>query len=441
MAEIQPFEGLRYNIHKIRLEDVITEPYDRITPAMQEDYYQRSPYNVVRIILGKEDEPGHPEKDKYKRAKIYLDEWEKKGIFIREDKKALYLYEQEFEVKGEVKKRLGLIARVKLEEFSSKKVLPHERTFPKHKEDRLRLLKAAKNNTEQIFLLYTDDDKQVQRAIDEALKKADLGAEVRDEDKFLHRLWVVKDKKDIQNIQKAISDKILIIADGHHRYETSLNYRREMIAETKKVKGDEPFQYVMMTLFDLNDPGLVILSTYRLVKNLEKLTEANFKKLYAQNFEISEVSWVGLSDKTTLNSILNRVNKESHTFAAYLGQVKKFFIFYLKDEDILDKEIKEEKPQAWKRLDVAILHSLLIDKLQALTDQPFSLDNNVSYIRNLEEGLELVQKGEFQVIFLLKPASLQEIREIVESGELMPHKSTDFFPKLKSGLVMNPLDD
>jgi uncharacterized protein (DUF1015 family) len=441
MAEIQPFKGLRYNTKKIRLEDIITEPYDRITPVMQEDYYQRSPYNVVRIILGKEDEPGHPEKDKYQRAKIYLDEWERKGIFIREGKKALYLYEQEFEVKGEVKKRLGLIARVKLEEFSSKRVLPHEKTFPKHKEDRLRLLKATKNNTEQIFLLYTDDDKRVQRAIAKALRKAELGAEVRDEDKFLHRLRVIKDKKDIQNIQKAMSDKILIIADGHHRYETSLNYQREMIAETKKVKGDEPFQYVMMTLFDIKDPGLVILPTYRLVKNLEKLTEANFKKLYVQNFEISEVPWVGLPDQTTLDGVLNRVNKERHTFAAYLGQVKKFFIFHLKDEGILDKEIKEEKPQVWKRLDVAILHSLLIDKLQALTNQPFLLENNVSYIRNLEEGLELVRKGEFQVIFLLKPASLQEIREIVESGELMPHKSTDFFPKLKSGLVMNPLDD
>jgi uncharacterized protein (DUF1015 family) len=441
MAEIQPFKGLRYNTQKVKLEDIITEPYDRITPAMQEDYYQRSSYNVVRIILGKEDEPGHPEKDKYKRAKIYLDEWEKKGILIREDKKALYLYEQEFAIKGEVKKRLGLIGRVKLEEFSSKKVLPHERTFSKHKEDRLRLLKATKNNTEQIFLLYTDDDKRVQRAIDEALKKAELGAEVRDEDKFLHRLWVVKDKKDIRNIQKAMADKILIIADGHHRYETSLNYRREITAETKKVKGDEPFQYVMMTLFDLNDPGLVILPTYRLVKNFEKLNEANFKNLYAQNFEISEVPWAGLSDKTTLNSILNQVNKEGHTFAAYLGQAKKFFTFHLKDESILDKEIKEEKPQAWKKLNVAILHLLLIDKLQALSDQPFSLENNVSYIRNLEEGLELVKKGEFQLIFLLKPASLQEIREIVESGELMPHKSTDFFPKLKSGLVMNPLDE
>jgi uncharacterized protein (DUF1015 family) len=441
MAEIRPFKGLRYNIQKIKLEEVITEPYDRIDPALQEDYYRRNPYNVVRIILGKDDDPQHSEKDKYKRAKIYLDEWEKEGFLIREGQDALYLYEQEFQVRGAKKKRIGLIARVKLEEFSSRKVLPHEKTFPKHKIDRLNLLRATNTNTGQIFLLYNDDENTVSQAIERARQEAELGAEMRDDANFLHRLWVIKEKDIIQRIQKAMEDKVLIIADGHHRYETSLNYQKEVLEKAKETKGDEPFNYIMMTLFKLEDPGLVILPTYRLVKGLDKLSDEELKNCLLPYFEIFEVDWPDTSDKSKLEEVQNKVLNGSHAFAAYISQNNKFFILNLKSEDLLDKEITVERSREWKRLDVAILHSLIIDKLEALSSEPFSLENNVSYVRNLDQGIDKVRQGEFQMIFLLKPVSLHQIREVVENGELMPQKSTDFFPKLKSGLVMNPLDE
>lgn len=441
MAEIQPFQGLRYNTEKIKLEEVITEPYDRIHPSLQEEYYQRNPYNFVRVILGKEDDPEHPEKNKYQRAAIYLEEWGKEGILLREEKKALYLYEQEFEVYGEKKIRRGLVARVKLEEFSSKKVLPHEKTFPKHKIDRLNLLRATNTNTGQIFLLYQDDDLHVTQAIEEAFKQAEIGAEVLDEDNFRHRLWVIKDKEAIRRIQQAMRDKVLIIADGHHRYETSLNYRREKLAQLKDVKGDESFNYIMMTLFKIDDPGLVILPTYRLIKGLDKLRQESFKEILASDFDISELSTLNPLEKQALEEIQHQVNNNPYTYAAYISPLKKFYILRLKSEEILDKEIDEGKSKEWKRLDVAILHSLIIDKLQSLSSVSFSLENNVSYIRNLEQGLKKVIEGEFQIIFLLKSASLNQIREVVENGELMPHKSTDFFPKLKSGLVINSLDE
>jgi uncharacterized protein (DUF1015 family) len=441
MAEIRPFKGIRYNTSKIKLEKIITEPYDRITPTMQEDYYQRSPYNVVRIILGKDDEPGDPEKDKYRRAKIYLDKWQEEGILSREDSEALYIYEQEFSVGVERKERMGLIARVKLADFTSRKVLPHERTFPKHKEDRLKLLKATNTNTEQILLLYEDDKKEVFHAVEGALKKAELGAEVKDEDSFNHRLWIIKEKAAINKIQKSMARKVLVIADGHHRYETSLNYQKEMLREKKKVKGDEPFNYIMMTLFRLDDPGLVILPTYRLVKGLDKLSSEALKNLFKRDFEVSELNWERGSEQALLNEVQKRVQGENHTFAAFVSELKKIFIFRLNSEDILDKEITEKKSRKWKRLDVSILHSLIIDKFQALCSKPFIPEDNVSYIRNLDEGIKKVADGEFQMIFLLKPVSLRQIREVVENGELMPHKSTDFFPKLKSGLIMNPLDE
>jgi uncharacterized protein (DUF1015 family) len=440
MAEIRSFRGLRYNTQRIKLEEVITEPYDRITPAMQEDYYRRNPYSVVRIILGKEDDPEHSEMDKYQRAKIYLDEWKKQGLLVREDQDSLYLYEQEFQVRGEKKKRTGLIASVRLEEFSSRKILPHEKTFPKHKIDRLNLLRATNTNTGQIFLLYKDDQDTVSQAIQRARQNAELGGETRDEANFLHRLWIIKEKEVIQRIKEAMADKVLIIADGHHRYETSLNYQKEVLEKMKEVKGDEPFNYIMMTLFKLEDPGLVILPTYRLVKGLDELSEEKLRNLLLPYFEISEVGWPDASDKSKLEEVQNKVLNGSHSFAAYISEFQKFFVFSLKSEDLLDKEITEARSAEWKRLDVAILHSLIIDKLDALCSESFSLESNVSYIRDLDQGINKVRQGEFQMIFFLKPVSLQQIREVVENGELMPQKSTDFFPKLKSGLVMNPLD-
>lgn len=441
MAEIQPFKGIRYNSEKVRLEEVITEPYDRIPPPLQEEYYQRSPYNVVRIILGKDDDPEHSEKNKYRRAKMYLDEWEKKDILIKEDQEALYLYEQEFQVNGESKKRMGLIARVRLEEFSSRKVLPHEKTFPKHKIDRLNLLRETNTNTGQIFLLYQDDDRKVAAALDKALERAVLGAEVKDETGYLHRLRIIKERGDIQRIQEAMADKVLIIADGHHRYETSLNYKNELLEKKKDVKGDEPFHYIMMSLFRIDDPGLVILPTYRLVKGLDKLSREGLRELLSPYFVIAEIGWPDSSDTSPLEEVQARIDSESHTLAAFIAHFKTFFLFHLKSEDILDQEIKEEKSKEWKRLDVAILHSLIIEKLEALNSGPFSLENNVSYIRNLDQGFKKVIAGEFQMIFLLKPTLLPQIREVVEKGEVMPQKSTDFFPKLKSGLVMNPLNE
>jgi uncharacterized protein (DUF1015 family) len=273
------------------------------------------------------------------------------------------------------------------------------------------------------------------------MEKAELGAEVKDDDHFVHRLWIVMDKEDIQHIQEAMADKVLIIADGHHRYETSLNYQKEVLERMGEVRGDEPFNYIMMTLFQLDDPGLVILPTYRLVKGLDKLSAEALSELLTPYFEISEIDWSNPSDTSTIEQVQERIRSESHSFAAFIFHLKKIFIFHLKSEDILDQEIKEERSKAWKQLDVAILHSLIIDKLETLASGPYSQEDNVSYIRNFNQGLEKVIKGEFQMIFLLNPVSLPQIRDVVENGELMPHKSTDFFPKLKSGLVMNPLDE
>ncbi|MGQ9618519.1 MAG: DUF1015 domain-containing protein [Candidatus Aminicenantia bacterium] len=435
MAIIKPFRAIRYNPEKIPLNEVITEPYDRITPEMQEDYYKRNPYNIVRIILGKDDEP-HPEKNKYKRAKIYIDQWLNEGVFLREDKKSLYIYQQKFEFDGEEKVRNGLIGAVKLEEFETKKVLPHEKTFPKPKEDRFNLLTATNINTEQIFLLYNDEDGRLQKLLETAMQISQKAFSVEDEDRITHTLLILSDDEKINEIQKILAPKTLIIADGHHRYETSLLYKKQN--EKKRKSDEEPFDYIMMTLFALQDKNLAILPTHRLVKGLKNL-DFTFEKLLYPYFRIeekrepeSESEWLNIGEL---------IRGEKHSFLAYFPNFKRIFKLTLQEESDWIEQMEKEKSKEWKSLDVSILHSLIFAKMSHLFEGGFSAERNVGYIRKILNGVKEVKEGKYQGIFILNPVELEEIKRVVENGELMPEKSTDFYPKLKSGILMFPLDE
>lgn len=435
MAIIKSFRGIRYNPEKVNLKDVITEPYDRITPVMQEDYYKRSPYNVVRIILGKDDEP-HPEKNKYKRAKIYIEEWLKNGIFLRENRKALYIYQQKFKVDGKEMVRNGLIGATKLEEFSSKKVLPHEKTFPKPKEDRFNLLTATNTNTEQIFLLYDDEEERIRKLIESAIEKAEKAFSVEDEDSIIHTLFIIKEDEIIKEIQKLLAPKTLIIADGHHRYETSLLYKREN--EKNRKSEEEPFDYIMMTLFAIQDENLVILPTHRLVKGL-KTFNFSFEDILSPYFEVKEEKEPEKEDEWL--NIRELIKGDKHSFLAYFPVFKKIFHLKLKEESEWMNFMEKEKSPEWKSLDVSILHSLIFRKMETLFEGGFNVERNIGYVRNILDGIRQVKEGKYQGIFILNPVSLVEIKKVVENGELMPEKSTDFYPKLKSGILMFPLDE
>lgn len=435
MAIIKEFRAIRYNTEKVNLKDVITEPYDRITPAMQDDYYKKSPYNVVRIILGKDDEL-HPEKNKYIRAKIYMDEWLKNGILIREKKKALYIYQQKFRVDGREMVRNGLIGAVKLEEFSSKKVLPHEKTFPKPKEDRFNLLSTTNTNTEQIFLLYDDGDGKIRELIESALKRVEKAFSVENEDFITHTLFIVTNEETIKEIQKLLAPKSLIIADGHHRYETSLLYKREN--EKRRKSEEEPFDYVMMTLFAIQDENLVILPTHRLVKGLKTL-DFSFEEILSSHFEVKGEREPERDDEWMEVSKL--IKGEKHSFIAYFPSFKKIFKLKLKEESDWISFMEKEKSPEWKSLNVSVLHSLIFKKMDPLFKEGFSVEKNINYVRNISDGIKQVKEGKYEGIFILNPVSLEEIKKVVENGELMPEKSTDFYPKLKSGILMFPLDE
>lgn len=437
MAQIRPFRGLRYDPSKIALKEVITEPYDRITPEMQENYYNRSPHNVVRIILGKDS--GF---NKYTRAQYYILQWQEEGILIRETRPSFYIYRQDFKAGTREISRTGILARVGLEDRGKGKIMPHEKTFPEPKKDRHNLIKATNTHTEQIFALYQNEEKNIMPILEDAISQAAPVADVTDEEGFRHRLWAVSEPELIRKIQDAFEGRELIIADGHHRHEASRIYMREMAEKSGSTTGEEPFNYTSMVLFDIDDPGLVILPTFRLVRGLDNLKRDGLDRLLSTNFRMKRIPWTRPQDFAVVEEIQREIEAGSHQFAVCLAEWEEIIHLTLKDDARGSGGSTAASPiSALENLDVNILHHLIIDKLKSFTRAAFSSENNIYYERNLFHAVYKVKTGEYQLLFLLPPASISQVAQIAKRGEVMPHKSTDFFPKLKSGLVMDVLDE
>jgi len=441
MAIIKPFKGIRYNAKMVKFEDVVTEPFDMITPDMQQRYYDRSTYNLVRVILGKDTENPDQNTDKYKQARTCLNEWLYLNVLISDKRECFYFYRQDFNYHEQKKSRIGLIARVKLEEFSSKIIVPHEKTFPEFIDERLALLQETKMNTEQIFLLYEDPERQIAEASQKALSSAKCIFSFTDEYAIDHSLYMVHDSFWIDTISVLMEDKILIIADGHHRYATSLHYKNQQ--EQKEPEDDPACDYIMATMFRINDPGLVILPTYRLIKGLDTFNENDLISIWEKYFNV-EIMQASL--KPTQNEI-NTIDKilaeghEKHIFACYCSEFNKFYLLKLKENSQWKKAMPSKSSPLWKNLDVAILHSLIFEYLSPLTTDGFSVQKNVRYIRNLYDGITKVINKKYQAIFLMNPPGISQVIDLAYKGELMPERSTDFYPKLKSGMVLYPLEE
>lgn len=411
-----------------------------ISSEMQDAYYKRSPYNIIRIILGKETEDLSLEIDKYKRAHRYLNEWLDHNVLITEKRECFYFYRQEFDFNGQKKSRTGLIAKVQLEEFSSKIILPHENTFPKLIEDRLKLLVETKANTEQIFLLYDDSERQIAEAVQKALSSARCIFAFTDKESIDHSLYMVNDSFWIDSISEFMKDKMFIIADGHHRYKTSLHYKQ--LKHNEEKKEDPPSDYIMASLFRLDDPGLVILPTHRLIKGLKSFSEVDIVSIWAKYFSIEEIP---VSPKPALNEV-QRIHKilsqenGNHIFACYCSAFNKFYLLRLKENSYWKRAMPSKSSSVWKNLDVAILHALILEQLSSLNKDNFPREENVCYVRNLNEGVNKVANNEYQLLFVLNPPDIHQISNLVNKGELMPERSTDFYPKLKSGIVMYSIE-
>jgi uncharacterized protein (DUF1015 family) len=441
MARIYPFRAWRYNPSAVRLEDVVTQPYDKISPAMQQAYYQRSPFNLVRIILGLPElfdaERGE---SVYTRAARDFSAWREQGVLIQEKAPCIFAYSQRFKVPGTeiVKERRGFIALGKLHDYADQVVFRHEQTLSKPKSDRLNLLKATHAHFGQIFMLYSDPAGSVEKNLYD--KSGPAEAEVTDEYGVLHRLWRVSDPAAIRLVTTAMADKKLIIADGHHRYETALNYSKEH-APAQPVRSESnpsdlpqpayPEAAVMMTFVNMDSDGLVILPTHRVVHSLDGFDPAAFKAKAAEFFEVEALPAVDAS-----NYIETLKEQTGTAFVA----VTRDGALLLRSKPEAVSAALAHLPERQRNLDLSHLHSIVLDRLLGLDAEKVREQTNLRYLRDATEAVEQVRRGQADIGFLTNPVSMEQLKEVAFAGDVMPQKSTDFFPKLLSGLTVYALD-
>ena len=425
MAEIRPFQALRY--HQERAGDIASlacPPYDIISPAQREELLARNPYNVVRLELPQGEDP-------YGEAGRTLEQWLKDGVLTTDMDPGLYLYEEEFLTQvdhGEQKKLRGLLCRVRLEDFANGVVLPHEETLSKAKEDRFQLMRATHCNFSPIYSLYQDEAHVTRQRMDNLAAGCPPWYQFSD-GLVTHRLWVVNDQAAIAALQEDFAGRKLYIADGHHRYETALRYRDHCQAENRYEPGAG---YVMMMLADMEDPGLVVFPTHRLVRGLENFDEEELLAACGEDFTLEPCG----DRQESQEKLLSLYEQGRHAFAFWAG--KGWTVLTLKDPAVMDR-LLPEKSQAYRRLDVSVLHSLVLEKFLRIDRENMANQKNLTYTRDAAEAEDSVRRGESQCCFLLNPTRVEEIGQVAAAGEKMPQKSTYFYPKLITGLVMNPL--
>ncbi len=432
MATIRPFRGVRYNPEKIAdLSTVISQPYDRVRHGLQDKYYAQSPYTIVRIIKGKEKPGDNEENNVYTRARNYYQSWLQEDILMREQSPALYVLHQTTTLSnGSKKTRKGLIAALELSRFDEGIVLPHERTHSGPKVDRLNLMRATKVNFGHIFMLYPGG--RINELLGAAIEKQP-GFELRElfESDVVQQFWPVTDPQVIQAVVEEMAPRRnLIIADGHHRYETALNYRDEMREKYPDAPPNAGFNHRMVTLVSMEDPGLVILPTHRLIYSYDQMSGPEALEKAKEHFEVNHVA-----DQAALEAALAKAQPSNPRFGFYDGN---YATLTLRDPAVLEKLLPDRSPD-WRLLDVSVLHELFIERVLGLDKEAVEAKTNIEYLRDPQMGYDDVDEGKANFLLVMNPTRMEQVRDCTTAGEKMPQKSTDFFPKVISGLVMMPI--
>jgi uncharacterized protein (DUF1015 family) len=438
MAQIEAFRGLRYDLgHVGTLSDVVAPPYDVIGPDLQQALYRRHPANVIRLILNRGEMGDDEHKNRYSRAARFLRNWQREGLMQLDPDPAVYVYHQAFTYAGTEFTRRGFMARVRLERFGEGNIFPHEETHAAAKKDRLELMRACRANLSQIFGIYPDPENDSQTILEDAIQGA-APLEATDHLGVVHRLWTVTDVKLVSDLAAMMAAKPLFIADGHHRYETACTYRDEL-ADASPLDSNHPANYVLMMCVSTSDPGMIVLPTHRLFRGLPPLTAADLQGRLARCFELtaagqsvdaagrvwqaveaeSQQGMLGLYTQADDRWTLARINAAGQQRMA---------------------ELAADHSGQWQELGVSILQRLIIEDLLGARDLP-----TPKYVHLVEEVVHALNNsdpadGPFPLAALVMPASLEHIRTISQHGERMPAKSTYFYPKLLSGLVINPLE-
>ena len=428
MAEIRPLRALRYNLEKAGpIENLTCPPYDIISPDQRRELLSRSGYNLIRLELPQEG------KNPYQEAAHTLNLWRSEGVLQLDLEEGMYLYEEEFLSQvdqGQSRKVLGLVCRVRLEDFANGVILPHEETLSKAKEDRFRLLSATRCNFSSIYSLYHDEGGVTRQRLLNLKETCPPRYEFSD-GLVTHRLWVINDPVAIQALEEDFAGRKLYIADGHHRYETGLRYRDTLEEQGTYLPGAS---YTLMTLTDMADPGLTVFPTHRLVRGVEGFEESALLAACQEDFILEPQQNRADSEK----ALENLYQEGKHAFALYSG--RGWTVLTLKDPAVMEALLPGTSP-AYRTLDVSILHSLVLERLLGIDKENMASQKNLTYTRSAEEAQRSVDQGESQCCFLLNPTRVEEIGQVAQNGEKMPQKSTYFYPKLITGLVVNSLED
>lgn len=417
MATIRPFKGLRFNPEKIQdLSKIITQPYDKINPQMQADYYDRHPQNYVRLILGREQ-------DRYQESADHFRKWLDEGYLLQEDEPALYPYTQTYIIEGHPDPitRTGFITALQLHPYEDKVVLPHERTLSRAREDRFKLFTKTNKNFEQVFMLYGDPERTIEKVFEPFMAEKPI-IETSDDFGCIHRVWRVTDPQIIRKAQEVLAPRPVMIADGHHRYETALALQEHLTQHHPHAPRSSAFNHRMVTLVNLFDPGLLVLPTHRYVIRLKTDFDA-VKAELERYFDITEVSSHELAAKV-------KENADKHAFGLYRKEGS--WLLILKDSTTMDEVMPQAAPEL-KALDVSVLHNLVIERLLGIGKD--EIEDYIKYERYVEKAFSRVNEGEFEMVFLMNPTRVEQVEAVSTVGEKMPQKSTDFYPKLVSGLV------
>jgi uncharacterized protein (DUF1015 family) len=443
MALVHPFRAYRYNPSIAPFDRVLTQPYDKITPAMQEKYYAADPHNLIVIEKGRTLKDDTPQSNVYTRAAASLNSWIAENVVHQDAAPAFYAYTQEYDAPGTSLRRTrrGFIGLGKLEDYSAGVIFRHEHTLSGPKADRLELLRQTRTHTGQLFLLYSEAQRRVDAILEEVQCSQRPVTELTDEYGVIHRLWLVADPHRIAAIQSAMADQKLVIADGHHRYETSLNFRDENRTCAGKLVPDAPYEFSMMTFINTRAEGLTVLPTHRVVANLRDFSWSSVRRYLEPWFSTKVFPFDGPSSRQEVaTKFLHALSaaKSHRAIGAYPAPdstSRGFYLLTLRPEAEISQILPGLSPLQ-RQLDVVLLHQGILEPALGITPHAVAAEANLSYEREASAALDAVERGVAQIAFLLNPVDVDLVVRVATAGEVMPQKSTDFYPKLLSGITM-----
>jgi uncharacterized protein (DUF1015 family) len=447
MAEIFPFRAWHYDTSKVSLADVLTQPYDKITPAMQDRYYAASPFNLIAVEKGKPSPSDNGTENVYSRAAGKLDEWIRTGILQQDSTPSIYVYAQEFALPGSKDRqfRRGFIALGRLEDYAAGVVFRHEKTLSAPKADRLELLSRTRTQTGQLFMLYDDSFGEIEPLMAEA-QRGPAAIDFQDEYGVRHQIWLVSDPAAVARFVAGMAKKKIVIADGHHRYETALAYRDACRARAGRIDLSAPYEKAMMTFFNDAAPGLVILATHRVLGNLRDFDATQFRECLRRWFVEMQFSFNSASERITSHENFRRelqARRSEHVIGVYTGDGA-FSLFRLRPDVSLNDGLLERLfnglSAAQRELDVVLLHRLIIGECLGITPEAVVRESYITYEREMDAAIAAVDAGKAQLACLLNPVGVTQVAEMALAGDVLPQKSTDFYPKLLSGLAIYRLD-